>query len=163
MTVGESRPDREPGAARRVGDPPVVTLVSVTRFHLRSVRYFPFFMIHANRTIAQIRKADGFITGAVQRDDRQAFWTLSVWRDERAMRAYGASGAHRTALPHLADWADEAGVVHWRQAGADLPSWPEAVRRLRDEGRSSRLRHPGPAHADRSFAEPHMTDGMRLS
>ena len=139
-----------------------MTLVSVTRFHLRSVRFFPFFMIHANRAIAQIRKADGFLTGAVQRDEDLAFWTMTLWRDEHTMRAYGASGAHRKAMPHLAEWADEAGVVHWVQAGGNLPDWPEAVRRLRDEGRSSSLRHPGPSHRDRSFVEPKMTHGMRL-
>jgi hypothetical protein len=68
----------------------------------------PFFMLHANRTIAQIRKADGFRAGAVQRDADQTFWTMTLWRDELAMRAFGASGAHRKAMPHLAEWADEA-------------------------------------------------------
>ncbi len=59
---------------------------------------------------------------------------MTVWRDEHAMRAYGSSGAHRKAIPHLADWADEASVGHWTQPGSDLPEWPEAVRRLREEG-----------------------------
>lgn len=137
-------------------------VVSVTRFHLRSVRFLPFFMIHANRAIAQIRRAEGFIAGAVRRDDNQAFWTMTLWRDERAMRAYGASGAHRKAMPHLAEWADEACVVHWVQDGSILPDWPEAGRRLRDEGRSSALRHPGPDHTERSFVEARTVNGMRL-
>jgi hypothetical protein len=139
-----------------------VTLVSVTRFRLRSIRFAPFFLIHANRTMAQIRQADGFLAGAVQRDADLAFWTMTVWRDELAMRAFGASGAHRKAMPHLADWADEASVVHWIQPGGDLPGWPEAVRRLREEGRSSPLRHPAPTHAEQGFAEPRMTHGMRV-
>ena len=139
-----------------------MTLVSVTRFHLRSVRFMPFFMLHANRTIAQIRKADGFVAGAVQRDADQGFWTLTVWRDELAMRAFGASGAHRSAMPHLTNWADEASVAHWMQPGADLPDWPQAARRLRDEGRPSVLRHPAPGRVDRGFAEPRMTTGLRL-
>ncbi len=46
----------------------VMTLVSVTRFRLRAIRFAPFFTLHANRTIAQIRKADGFVAGAVRRD-----------------------------------------------------------------------------------------------
>jgi hypothetical protein len=139
-----------------------VSLVSVTRFRLRSIRFAPFFVLHANRTIAQIRKADGFVAGAVQRDAALAFWTLTVWRDQHAMRAYGASGAHRKAVPHLAEWADEARVGHWTQPGSDLPEWPEAVRRLRDEGRPLTLRHPVPNHCDQSFAEPRMINGMRL-
>jgi quinol monooxygenase YgiN len=141
---------------------PVMSLVSVTRFRLRAIRFLPFFILHANRTIAQIRKAEGFLAGAVQRDDGLAFWTLTVWRDEHAMRAYGASGAHRAAVPHLAEWADEASVAHWRQPGTDLPAWPEAVRRLREEGRQLTLRHPAPDHPEQRFAEPQMTHGMRL-
>jgi len=138
------------------------TLVSVTRVRLRSVRFMPFFLLHANRIIAQIRKSDGFVTGAIQRDADQGFWTLSVWRDEHAMRAFGASGAHRKAMPHLAEWADEASVVRWVQPGADLPDWSEAVRRMRSEGRPSALRHPRPGPAEGGFAEPQMTYGMRL-
>jgi hypothetical protein len=91
-----------------------------------------------------------------------AFWTLTVWRDEHAMRAYGASGAHRKAMPHLADWADEASVGHWSQLGSDLPDWPEAVRRLREEGRPITLPHAAPNHPAQPFAEPRMTYGMRL-
>lgn len=142
--------------------PALTSMVSVTRFHLRSLRFLPFFILHTNRTIAQIRKADGFVAGAVQRDADHAFWTLTVWRDASAMRAYGTSGAHRKAIPHVAEWADEASVAHWSQAGRDLPEWPEAVRRLREEGRPLTLRHPGPTHAEQGFAEPQMTYGMRL-
>jgi len=141
---------------------PLTTLVSVTRFRLRSLRFLPFFMLHANRTIAQIRKADGFVAGAVQRDAELAFWTLTVWRDEHAMRAFGASGAHRKAIPHLADWADEASVGHWTQRGSDLPEWPEAVRRLREEGHPLTLRYSAANRTDKRFAEPKMAYGMRL-
>jgi hypothetical protein len=122
-------------------------LVSVTRFRLRSIRFAPFCMLHANRTIAQIRKTDGFVAGAVKRDADLVFCTLSVWRNghamraytalsvwRNAMRAYTASFAHRKAIPHVVDWADEASVGHWTQPGSDLPEWPEAVRRLREEG-----------------------------
>ena len=137
-------------------------LVSVTRFRLRSVRFLPFFVLHANRTIAQIRKADGFVAGAVRRDADLAFWTLTVWRDERSMRAYAASGAHRKAMPHLAEWADEARVGRWFQPGGDLPEWPEAARRLRAEGSTLTLRHPAPTQLERRFAELQMTYGMRL-
>ncbi len=141
---------------------PVASLVSVTRFRLRSLRFAPFFMLHANRTIAQIRKADGFLAGAVLRDANRSFWTMTVWRDEQAMRSYSASGAHRKAIPHLADWADEASVVHWSQSGRDLPDWPEAIGRLRQHGRALPLRHPGPSQAEHGFAEPEMSGGMRL-
>jgi hypothetical protein len=139
-----------------------MSLISVTRVRLRSVRFWPFFMLHANRTIVQVRKADGFLAGAVQSEADLTFWTMTIWRDEQAMRAFGASGAHKKAMPHLAEWADEASVAHWMHPNSDLPGWPEAARRLRDEGRSSSLRYPGPTHPDRSFAGPQTTHGMRL-
>jgi hypothetical protein len=137
-------------------------LLSVTRFRLRSIRFAPFFILHANRTIAQIRKADGFVAGAVRRDADPVFCPLTVWRDGHAMRAYTASFAHRKAIPHGVDWADEASVGHWTQPGSDLPEWPEAVRRLREEGHPLTLRHPAANHTEQQFGEPQMTYGMRL-
>jgi heme-degrading monooxygenase HmoA len=138
-------------------------LVSVTRFRARSTRFVPLFELHFKRTIAQIRKAEGFLAGAVQRDTDLAFWTMTIWRDERAIHAYVASGAHRTAMPHLRDWGIEASVTRWTQDCADLPEWPKAVQRMRDEGRASKLRHPGPHHADISFPEVHSAHMARLS
>ena len=140
----------------------VASLVSVTRFRLRSLRFLPFFLLHANRTIAQIRKAEGFVAGAVQRDAELAFWTMTVWRDELALRAYSASGAPRKAAPRLAEWADEASVAQWRQAGDTLPEWTEGVRRLGEEGRALALRHPAPHRPAPEFANSRMTNGMRL-
>lgn len=78
------------------------------------------------------------------------------------MRAYRASGAHRKAMPHLADWADEAKVVRWMQDGNDLPGWPAAVRRLLEEGGLLKLRLPAPSHAETNFAEPRTSHGMQL-
>jgi hypothetical protein len=151
MTTREERPAK-----------PLISLVSVTCFRLRSIRFLPFFILHANRTIAQIRKTDGFVAGAVQRDAKLAFWTMTVWRDGHAMCAYTASGAHRKAMPHVVDWADEASVGHWTQAGSDLPEWPEAVRRLSEEGRPLTLRYSAANHTGQRFAAPKMTSSIRL-
>jgi quinol monooxygenase YgiN len=137
-------------------------LVSVTRFRARSIGLLPLFAFHAQRTITQVRKAEGFLSGVVRRDHDLAFWTMTVWRDESAMRAYVASGAHRKAMPHLFDWGEQACVVRWTQECADLPAWRTAVLRMRTEGVPSRLKHPGPQHADLSFRDPEMTFGTRL-
>jgi len=64
---------------------------------------------------------------------------IPLVRAELAIRAYSASGAHRKAAPRLAEWADEASVGHWRQAGSNLAEWPEAVCRLCNEGRAVAL------------------------
>ena len=129
-------------------------LVNVTRFRSRSIRFLPLFALHAGRSIGQLRKADGYLAGGVKRDRGSAFWTMSVWRDESAMRAFFASGAHGKAMPHLRNWGVEASVVRWVQDGTGLPDWSRAVQQMREAGRASKLRHPGPHHADLSYAEP---------
>lgn len=134
-------------------------VVSVTRFRVRSLRFLPFFLIHAQRCLTQIRGSDGYIAGALRRDHDRAYWTTSVWRDESALLAYVTGGAHRTAMPKLSEWGDEASTVRWVQDNAEVPSWPEAIERMRREGHPLPLRHPGPAHARLGFAasEPSQT------
>ncbi|MEG8012968.1 hypothetical protein [Sphingomonas sp. 22R3R2A-7] len=80
-----------------------MTVVSVTRFRLRKLRYVPLFLFHAGRTMSQARRAEGYVAGAVGRDADFAFWTMTVWQSENAMIDYVASGAHRKAMPHLRD------------------------------------------------------------
>jgi len=137
-------------------------LISVTRFRSRSIVFLPLFALHASRAMGQARTADGLLSGAVQRQTDGAFWTMTVWRDERAMHAYVASGAHRSAMPHLRDWAVEASVVRWVADSPTLPTWEVAVRRMHEAGRASKLRHPGPDHAARTYPEADTAGGMRL-
>ena len=125
--------------------------VSVTRLRLRSIRFLAAFARHNLRTLAQVKAAPGFHGGALLADRGWTFWTLTAWDSPEAMRTYMTTGPHRAAMPHLLDWCDEASVVRWDQDGDALPSWAEADRRMRAEGRPSRLRHPGPHHADLGF------------
>jgi heme-degrading monooxygenase HmoA len=152
----------ERGAPSTHPSRPAIPIVSVTRFRLRAIRYWPLFLIHANRAIAQVRAADGFLTGALQRDAQHALWTMTMWRDVSALEAYVASRAHRNAMPHLADWGLEAAAVRWHREDPSLPEWAEAGRRLRDDGRTSHLLDPGPDHQERRFPDPSPHHSMRL-
>jgi hypothetical protein len=53
------------------------------------------------------------------------------------------------AMPRLADWADEASVVHWYQDHPARPDWTEAGRRC---GQCVRLGQRGPASTEPSAA-----------
>ena len=58
------------------------------------------------------------------------------------MTAFMLAGPHRGAMKRLLDWCDEASVVHWFQDVADLPSWEESHRRMREAGRPSKVNFP---------------------
>ncbi len=88
------------------------------------------------------------------RDPGNAFWTVTAWEDEAAMRSFRGSGAHMKAMPKLLDWCDEASVAHWEQEGAELPLWSEAHRRMVAEGRLSKVRRPSAAQLAKKIAEP---------
>lgn len=131
--------------------------VSVTRLKIRSIRFLPGFAVHAVRTWAQVRRAPGFVSGALLPDRAWTFWTMTAWNDADSMRRYVMDGAHRLAMPRLVGWCDEASVVHWHRDEVGLPTWEEADRRMRGEGRASKVRHPSPRHATLSYRAPRLS------
>jgi|SRR5579872_2438150 len=136
--------------------------VSLTRLRIRSVRFLPFFMVYAFRSVRQAGKAPGFQGGAVLNDRKRAFWTMTVWDTMTSMRQFMNSGAHKRVMPHLLHWCDEASVAHWEQADHALPSWTEAARRMRADGRPSKVLHPSPRHATLEFPEPRTTGAVPI-
>lgn len=133
--------------------------ISLTRLRIRSIRFMPFFALHTIGTIKQARHADGFLTGALLPDRSWTFWTMTAWESQGHMRAYIISGSHKAAMPHLMHWCDEASIAHWTQPDATLPSWEEADRRMRDSGRPSKLRNPGPHHETLTYRASRTTGG----
>ncbi len=138
-------------------------LVSVTRARIRRVWSVPPFALAAFASLKQARGADGFLGGSVCPDRRLAFWTLTVWRSEDAMRAYILSGPHRGAMSKFAVWCDEASVVHWEQAGEAAPPWIEAAERMRRQGRPSKIRRPSRNHQTMTFADPRLSAAAPIS
>ena len=126
-----------------------MALISVTRLRLRSVRYLLPFYWHSLKSARQARRAPGFLGGQLAGERGMAYWTITAWHDEAAMRAYRTAPPHLRAMPKLLDWCDEASVVHWQQDGPALPDAAEAARRMVADGRISKVRHPSPAHAAR--------------
>jgi heme-degrading monooxygenase HmoA len=129
---------------------------------VRSWRYLPAFLFNAYRAARQARQAPGNHAISLLRDADLAFWTRTLWTDEKDMRAFMLSGVHRRIMSRLPRWCDEAAVAHWLQSGLEPPSWPEAYRRLRQEGRPSRVEHPSAAQRQFAIPEPRTRAEVRL-
>ena len=134
--------------------------ISVTRLRVRSVLYAPQFFFYAVRSAGQVKRATGFLAGELLGDRDRTFWTMTSWDSQANMRRYMTGGPHRKAMPHLLHWCDEASVVHWEQQDTTLPSWIDADRRMREDGRASKVRNPSPQHATLTYAAPR-TSGSR--
>jgi len=122
-----------------------MALAALTRLRLRSWRFVPLFLWHAARSASQAKRAEGCLAVRL-RQENGVYWTMTLWRDREAMRAYMISGAHMKAMPKLLHWCDEASVAEWEQDEGDLPRWSEARRKLLALGRVSKVNNPSPAH-----------------
>ena len=129
-------------------------IVSITRLRVRSWPYLPVFFVQTLRSARQAAKAEGNLAVSLLRDRRNTFWTSTSWVDESAMKAFMHARPHGPTMRRLLEWCDEAALVHWSQAGAELPSWETAHKRLQEEGRSSKVNHPSTAHAAHAFPLP---------
>lgn len=123
-----------------------MAFVSVTRLRPRSFRFLPVVAFHTWRSRRQIKGAKGFVGGYLGAGPKFALWTVTVWTDEAAMRAFRDASAHLKAMPKLIESCAEASLVHWAADGDSVPSPAEAAERMK-HGRTSKLRHPTPEHA----------------
>jgi len=139
-----------------------MVFVSLTRLRVRSVRFLPRFAWHTLRSLRQVKRAQGFLHGALLPDRQWAFWTMTAWENQEDMRRYMLNGDHKKAMPHLMDWCDEASVAHWEQEESVLPSWEEADQRMRAQGRTSKVRYPSAQQAGLSYREPRTTMGAAI-
>ena len=129
-------------------------IVSITRLRIRSWSSLPAFLVQTLRIARQAARADGNLVVRLLRDRRNTFWTATSWSSEASMKAFMHAKPHGPTMRKLLDWCDEAALVHWTQAGPALPSWEEAHRRLQQEGRPSKVKHPSAAHLAHTFPVP---------
>jgi hypothetical protein len=139
-----------------------MVFISLTRLRIRSFRFVPLFALDAFRSVRQVKRAPGFLHGALLPDRNWTFWTMTAWDTQENMRRYMTTGAHKTVMPHLLHWCDEASVAHWGQPETSLPSWEEADKRMREEGRVSKVHNPSPQHATLSYRAPRTTGGSTI-
>jgi heme-degrading monooxygenase HmoA len=128
--------------------------IAVTRLRVRDAAFRDEFLAASFECAAQAEGAPGHLDADYLADADDAFWTVTAWASEQAMRDYVRSAPHRDAMPRLRQWCDEATTVSWEQATALLPGWDDAHGRITTAGRVSRVDEPSEAHADRAFPVP---------
>jgi hypothetical protein len=137
-------------------------LVSITRLRVGSLRYLPAFLISALRSARQAKAASGNLAVSLLSDASFTFWTRTVWNDEQSMRAFMIAGPHRSVMPRLLQWCDEASVTHWLQDSFEPPSWPETHQRLQKEGRRSKVNNPSEAQLRFEIPPPKTTRELKF-
>jgi hypothetical protein len=123
-----------------------MAIVSVTRLHLRSLRFFPGFLWYTRRSMRQAKKTPGNLGVRVRKTKGLAFWTLAIWRDNPAIRTFVPAWPHKEAMQKLPHWCDEAAFADWEQDTADWPSWETASEKLGTSGRLVNVLHPSEQH-----------------
>ena len=123
-----------------------VPLVSVTRLRLRSILYLLPFAISAGGVSRQALKSPGCQGVRTRKTRGLAFWTLTMWDDEKSLWSFVSQSPHREVMPKLSAWCDEAAVAHWKQESGAMPEWGVATRVLLESGRLLRIAHPSDAH-----------------
>ena len=116
--------------------------VAVTRLRIRSGRFVLPFGWYTWRSFIQAKRAPGSRGVKLRRAEGYAFWTLTAWQDEAAMKKYRITPPHLHAMPKLLEWCDEASVVDWTQESTELPDWRTAEKRMAESGRLSKVSHP---------------------
>ena len=141
-----------------------MAFVSVTRLQVRSLRYLPQFVYYTLRTKRQLRRSPGFAAGWLGNERVNGFWTATAWSSNDAMRTFRNGPPHLQAMQKLLQWCDEASYVHWDQERAELPDGDAAFRRMRSDGRTSKVLHPSARHAaGRTTGDAAPTVGQRIS
>ena len=123
-----------------------VPIVSVTRLHLASWWSFPQFLLHSLKSIAQARRAPGYMGGWAGNDSERGFWTATVWQSVDAMYAFRNHDAHRRAMPKLLHLSDQAAFTHFDQTGTHAPTPEAAYERLKRDGKLSKVNAPSAQH-----------------
>jgi hypothetical protein len=130
--------------------------VSITRLRVRTYRYLPAFLVQAFRCAWQAKASKDCLSVSIMRQAHRTFWTRTVWTDVSAMKAFMRSGVHRRVMPSLLEWCDEASVADWVEELQESPSWEEVHRRMRRDGRPSKVNRPSEAHVRFEIPGPPM-------
>ncbi|MFD0313964.1 DUF3291 domain-containing protein [Streptomyces flavalbus] len=128
MPGADKATDPAPGSAG-----PAVVMAS--RLELKSLRSVPRFFVLSLVILRQVRAAEGSVGVSLRAEPlKRTFWTLSAWRDQRALDAFARTDPHAVSVRRLRPGMKGALFVFWTTGRDQLPvSWDEARRRLAEQ------------------------------
>lgn len=112
-------------------DPEREYLALLTFLPLRHGWRIPSLLMHTRRITAQLQQAPGLIGySLLARPLRKHFWTLSVWEDEAALRAFVEAGAHSVTMRSMTPHMGATRFIRWKLRGVQVPpKWNDALDR----------------------------------
>lgn len=129
-------------------------VIVVTRLRLRDPALLDEFFAAAVAVLEQAKSSDGNLGVDALADANNVWWTLTAWQDRGPMQAFVGSEPHRSTMPRLGDWCDEATFADWEQTSPDLPDWQTSYGHLIADGTVASLAHASDAHETRAFPPP---------
>ena len=129
-----------PWATPAAGDPDHVpdALVMASRFVLKRWRDVPRFLIAALQIRRQMLRSAGVVgVSLIAQPQRKTFYTLSAWRDRRALDLAVANQPHAATMATFKTKMAKSSFRFWHLTDGLRPDWPDAFRRL-DEADSVR-------------------------
>ena len=120
-----------PWRSFRSAEPEREYLALLSFLPLMSFWGLPAFVRGTAGVMKQLAAAPGLIAySLLARPIAKNFWTLSVWEDEAALKAFVRYPPHVRIMAALAPHMRETKFVRWRVKGSELPlRWEDALRR----------------------------------
>ena len=136
-----------------------MTLISGTRFRLRSPFYLILVFWHSYWSSRQLSDANGFLNVKFLKEANWlVFWSVTAWQNESSMNNYKNTGAHRRAMPLLSLMCNEASTVRWEQEETTLPDWQTVHKLMSENGNFYNLSNPSENHLKRQITLPQISD-----
>jgi uncharacterized membrane protein len=103
-------------------------VVMASRLELRRWRDVPAFLVAALRLRALLRRSPGALALSLRAAPAsRAFWTLSVWENHDALRAYAAHERHVRVMRRFAPVMANSTFADWSTSAAGLPNWSDGA------------------------------------
>ncbi len=96
-------------------------LVQLNYLKLKDVKDIPKLTQYTQKVIAQLHKSEGAMQFSLHaRPENGEFWTLSVWKDEKSMKAFARSKAHSDAVSEMMDSLEDTGFEQFLKKGSEM-------------------------------------------